>query len=119
MARGSCGEVTGVGRYPAREFRPRSKYSIRSESTVALNDLLRNVASRGATAILTFPDHDCSTGLSGDSVIEIAVKHFEVRVHRVARKFCTLGGTWDDRGDKAGRSARKNAQELILVLKPK
>lgn len=119
IARGGCGEVTGVGRYPAREFRPRSKYSISSESTDALNDLLKKVASRGATAILTFPDHDCSNGLSGDSVREIAAKHFEVRIQRVASKFSTLGGTGDDRGDEAGRSARKNAQELILILKPR
>ena len=83
-----------------RKFRPRSKYSISSEFTVALNDLLKNVASRGATAILTFPDYDCSNGLSGNSVREIAAEHFNVCLLRVASKFSTLGGTGDDRGDE-------------------
>lgn len=119
IANGSCGAVTGVGRYPAREFRPRSKYSVSSESAEALAELLKTVASRGARAILTFPDHDCSNGLSGNSVREIAAKHFRIRERQVASKFSTLGGTGDDRDDEAGRSARKQAQELMLVLKPK
>lgn len=40
IAQGSCGEVTGVGRYPAHELRPRSKYSIISEFSQAFDDLL-------------------------------------------------------------------------------
>lgn len=119
IAYGSCGEVTGVGRYPAREFRPRSKYSVGSESTKALDDLLKGVVSHDATAIVTFPDYDCSNGLSGHSVREIANKYFLVSEQKVASKFSTLGGTGDQRGDEAGRSARRHAQELILVLKPK
>lgn len=119
IAHGSCGVVTGVGRYPAREFRPRSKYSIISESAEALDDLLKSVASRGARAIVTFPDYDCSNGLSGNSVREITARYFRVRERQVASKFSTLGGTGDDRSDEAGRSARKHAKELILVLKPK
>lgn len=119
IARGRCGQVTGVGRYPAREFRPRSKFSVSTESAEALDDLLKTIASKGANAILTFPDHDCSNGLSGNSVREIAAKHFRVRERQVASKFSTLGGTGDDRNNEAGRSARKHAQELMLVLKPK
>jgi adenine-specific DNA methylase len=119
IAHGSCGAVTGAGRYPAREFRPRSKYSISSESAEALDDLLKSVASRGAKSIVTFPEYDCSNGLSGNSVREIAAKHFHIRERQVASKFSTLGGTGDDRGNEAGRSARKHAQELILVLKPR
>jgi adenine-specific DNA methylase len=119
IAYGSCGEVTGVGRYPAREFRPRSKYSVSSESTQALDGLLKSVASHDATAIVTFPDYDCSNGLSGNSVREIAAKYFIVGEQQVASKFSTLGGTGDHRGNEAGRSARKHAQELILVLKPR
>ncbi len=118
IAHGSCGAVTGVGRYPAPEFRPRSKYSVGSESAEALEDLLKTIAARGARSILTFPDHDCSNGLSGDSVRGIAAKHFHVRQQRVASTFSTLGGAGDDRNE-AGRSARRDAQELILVLTPK
>lgn len=119
IAQGSCGPVTGVGRYPACELRPRSRYSVKSESAEALGDLLETVAFHGARAVLTFPDHNCSNGLSGKSVHEIAAKHFWVRKQQVDSKFSTLGGTGDHRGNEAGRSPRKHAQELILVLKPR
>lgn len=103
--------------YPDTKLRPKSKFSLISESTFALDDLLRTVSSRGARAILTFPDHECSNGLSGDSVREIASKHFTVREKRVDSKFSTLGGTSDKaRKQEAGRSARQAAKELMLVL---
>lgn len=119
IANGTCGEVTGVGRYPDRAFRPRSNYSVSSESTEALEDLLGTVASRGARAILTFPDHDCSNGLGGDSVREIASDHFRVRETQVKSKFSTLGGTAGDGDNGRGRAARQHADELMLVLEPK
>lgn len=120
ISQGSCGEVTGIGRYPAAKLRPKSKFSLISESDDALDDLLKTVASRGAKAILTFPDHECSNGLSGDSVREIASKHFAVREKQVDSKFSTLGGTSDkERKQEAGRSARQHAKELMLVLEPK
>jgi len=120
IAHGCCGTVSGVGRYPVPELRPHSKYSLVSQSTDALDDLLSIVATRRARAILTFPDHDCSNGLSGDLVRAIAVKHFQVCEQQVASKFSTLGGTGDDgRDDVAARSARKDAQELMLALKPR
>jgi hypothetical protein len=68
---------------------------------------------------MTFPDHDCSNGLSGDSVREIAAKHFRVRESQVESKFSTLGGTGDERDNGGGRSARQHARELILVLEPR
>jgi adenine-specific DNA-methyltransferase len=120
IADGDCGVVTGVGRYPAWEFRPRSNYSLISESSKALDNLLKTVASRGARAILTFPDHDCSNGLSGDSVREIAAKHFQITSQKVASRFSTLGGTGDsERSNETARSARKDTHELMLVLKPR
>jgi adenine-specific DNA-methyltransferase len=118
IAHGTCGEVSGIGRYPATAFRPRSRYSLKRESPNALDDLLRTVASRGAKAVLTFPDHGCSNGLSGDSVREIAANHFRVHERQVESKFSTLGGTGDYRSDEAGRAARQNAKELMLVLSP-
>lgn len=119
IARGDCGEVTGVGRYPATSHRPRSRYSMKSTSSDALNQLLRTIASRGAKAILTFPDHQCSNGLSGDAVRDIARVHFRVKPRTVSTKFSTLGGTSDDRDDEAGRAARQHAKELMLVLAPR
>jgi adenine-specific DNA-methyltransferase len=119
IAKGNCGEVTGVGRYPALKFRPRSKYSLKTQSAEALDDLLKGIASCGARAIVTFPDHSCSNGLSGNFVREMATRYFRLREHQVASKFSSLGGTGDDRRDEAGRSPRKHAQELILVLKPR
>ena len=119
IAQGKCGDVSGVGRYPAFEFRPRSKYSVVSESTGTLDELLNTIACRGARAIMTFPDHDCSNGLSGNTVRAIAQKHFHVREKQVTSRFSSLGGIGNGHGNEAGRSARRNAQELILIMKPK
>lgn len=119
IAKGACGEVSGIGRYPAPAFRPRSKYSVGSESEEALEDLLETIALRGARAILTFPDHVCSNGLCGDSVREIAADHFRVREKEVHSKFSTLGGTGGSDGAQRGRVARHHASELMLVLEPK
>jgi hypothetical protein len=119
IADGQCGDVSGVGRYPARALRPRSKYSVSSESVEALDHLLKTVASRGARAVMTFPDHDCSNGLSGGAVREIAGRHFSVCESRVESQFSTLGGTGQERDDEGGRCARQNAHELMLVLHPR
>lgn len=118
IAHGTCGEVSGTGRYPDTALRPRSKYSLKKESPDALDDLLGVIAARGARAVLTFPDHVCSNGLSGDSVREIATKHFRVLERQVESKFSTLGGTGDYRADEAGRAARQTTKELMLVLSP-
>ncbi len=118
IAQGTCGDVTGVGRYPASELRPRSRYSVKSEAAPALNQLLESISKRRATAILTFPDHYCSNGLSGPLVMEIAAKHFQVDERSVLSTFSTLGGPRDP-SEIDGRAARKEAKELILVLRPK
>jgi adenine-specific DNA-methyltransferase len=119
IADGKCGDVSGVGRYPAPSLRPRSKYSVSSESDEALDDLLKTVASHGARGVMTFPDHDCSNGLSGDSVRELAGRHFRVCESHVESQFSTLGGTGYNRHDEGGRSARQHAHELMLVLHPR
>lgn len=120
IAQGSCGEVTGVGRYPAPILRPRSSYSVTSESNFALDELLSTISSRGARAILTFPDHECSNGLSGESVREISNRYFRVKEKTVKSKFSTMGGTGKAQRNEEGlRSARHHADELILVLVPK
>jgi adenine-specific DNA-methyltransferase len=118
IAVGVCGEVFGVGRYPSADLRPRSDFSLKSQSEDALDDLLETIASRGAKAILTFPDHECSNGLSGDLVTEIAAEHFYVKERFVESSFSTMGGTGI--GNNAStRHPRQQVNELILVLKPK
>jgi adenine-specific DNA-methyltransferase len=119
VASGRPGEVSGIGRYPVESRRPRSSYSVQSESIGAFDHLLRVISSRGARAIVTFPDHKCSNGLSGYLVQKIAAKHFDVTRKSIASRFSSLGGTSDNRGDEAGRNARRNARELILTLKPR
>ena len=119
IARGKCGDVSGVGRYPDPKLRPRSKYSIISESQTALDELLKKISSRKAKAILTYPDHQCSNGLSGEIVRETAEKYFSIKEQSVESKFSSLGGRSNGDQNAAGRDARRNANELILLLKPK
>jgi adenine-specific DNA methylase len=119
IARGRSGEVSGIGRYPAPSRRPWSRYSVQSESRDALEQLLITIARRGAKIVLTFPDHKCSNGLSGYLVKKIAKQHFHVRHKSVASRFSSLGGTSDNRGGQAGRSARMDARELVLTLTPR
>jgi len=118
IAEGECGEVFGVGRYPEPKFRPRSQYSLKTESGKALDELLSIVASRGSKAVLTFPDHKCSNGLSGLKVREIAGRYFTIKEQAVTTKFSTLGGHKHTSTRSTGRIARHNANELILVLRP-
>jgi adenine-specific DNA methylase len=119
VARGKCGPVSGVGRYPKASERPRSRYSIKSESIDAFEKLLKSVSDKKASAIVTFPAHVCSNGLSGKETKKIAKRFFTVRTKTVNSKFSTLGGTQMAGGKGNGRAARQHAKELILVLSPK
>ena len=118
IAQGECGVVSGVGRYPDAELRPRSRYSLKTESANALDELLQSVSVRGAKAILTFPNHDCSNGLSGEKVRQIAQQYFCIDEQIITSKFSTLGGNNGDGNKPNGRAARRDAQELVLVLRP-
>ncbi|RYZ87427.1 MAG: adenine methyltransferase [Proteobacteria bacterium] len=115
ISRGTCGEVSGVGRYPSLAERPQSAYSNGGQSTHAITQLLERLADRGTSVILTFPAHECSNGLSGEDVIEIANRFFRVRKKVIAGRFSSLGGT----NGVANRSARFDAQELALTLSPR
>lgn len=117
IACGEPGMVSGVGRYPDRALRPRSRYSLKSESRDALSELLGKIASKGARAIVTFPASECSNGLSGAIVRDLARHYFSVREGSVKTKFSTLGGTSDDPGKD--RPARQSRKELVLSLTPK
>jgi adenine-specific DNA-methyltransferase len=118
IARGRSGIVTGTGRYPDERHRPRSRYSLQSEASNALDSLLKTIAGRGSKIILTFPNHVCSNGLSGNIVYKIALRHFDVMKKSIASRFSSLGGTSDNRGNQAGRAARRHTRELVLTLKP-
>ena len=115
LAAGFTGQVEGVGRYPPPESRPKSLYSTKSQSIGALRGLLEALSSKHASAILTFPDHLCSNGLSGDLVRDVCKEFFTVSEVLVKSRFSTMGG-----GSKASletRAARQNANELIILMK--
>jgi adenine-specific DNA methylase len=117
IATGNPGEVSGTGRNPSPEMRPHSQYSIITGAKKALADLLATIGEKGARCIVTFPDHECSNGLSGETVRTIAREHFNVGEKLVKSRFSTLGGVDDEAGN--GRAARHSAEELILTLSPK
>lgn len=117
VAKGKTGVVSGAGRYPERSVRPQSKLSLKASSEESIRTILKTVADRGAKAIVTFPDHECSNGLSGELVKQIAEDYFTVRTKSVESKFSTLGGNNKTTGN--GRSARQSASELILTLTPR
>jgi adenine-specific DNA-methyltransferase len=118
IARTQCGEVSGTGRYPPPSERPRSSYSMKGEAGEALDDLLATIAARGGKAIVTFPDHECSNGLSGETIVDMSAEYFRIRIKEVDSRFSTLGGKVLPSG-KAGRGGRQYRSELILVLDPK
>lgn len=119
IAHGRCGQVEGSGRYPPPSERPRSRYSISSESGTALDGLLQKIAARDAKAILTFPQRACSNGLSGPTVREIAEQYFKVHSTFKRSRFSTLGGTQDSKGNGYGRRPLQKTHELILTLTPR
>ena len=106
-------EVSGVGRYPPRELRPRSRYSVPSESGLALYQLLEAIGKCRSGVIVTFPAGVASNGLSGQRVIDIAHNWFNVDCIKVKSRFSTLGG------NTRNRSARVGSEELLLSLVPK
>lgn len=112
IARGWCGAVSGIGRYPPQEERPKSNYSQKTKSKASIEELFYTLANSGCKSIVTFPGDACSNGLSGEIVEESASKYFEVTRRVVKTRFSTLGG------NLSNRSARKVADELILVLRP-
>ena len=113
VARGRCGSIAGVGRYPTPAERPKSDFSVKSRSNEALDTLLEILANNGTKAILTFPCEETSNGLSGTAVEAVAKKYFYLRKTVVNGRFSTLGGRPTD------RKARVPAYELILVLSPR
>lgn len=112
IARGHCSTVSGVGRYPPPAERPASAFSRKGESRQAFDQLMSILAKRGCSAIVTFPASECSNGLSGDIVTDLASQYFHVTKKVVGSRFSTLGG------NNSHRKARMHVEELILLLHP-
>ena len=112
IARGTRGEIEGVGRYPSPSERPKSEFSIKSKSENALDRLLAKLAEKDVRTILTFPEEETSNGLSGAAVEKIAKRYFKSSKVVVNGRFSTLGG------NLRNRKARIPAYEIILVLSP-
>jgi len=115
IARGSCGDITGVGRYPPLDERPRSEFSSSAQSLSAFTKILDALSSTGATVLITFPNVECSNGMSSKDIEAIATKNFKIKNRIVKTKFSTLGG----KGKAGHRASRKLTDELILLLKPR
>lgn len=113
IARGNCGSVTGIGRYPPASDRPQSSFSVASQSRHALEKLLSSLAVTGATVIFTFPAGECSNGLSGRIVSSMARNWYEVEEKLVNGQFSTLGG------NNSHRAARTVSSELVLLMQPR
>lgn len=111
IARGDCGVVSGVGRYPPFAERPASDYSRVRASASAMANLLEILASARAAVVVTFPEQQCSNGLSGLRIEEMAKQHFQVVKRMVTSRFSTLGG------NTRNRDARSIRSELILVMR--
>lgn len=110
IARNSWENVSGRGRYPSSERRPKSDYSMIGKSKFAFSELVKKISDKKASAIITFPANECSNGLSGKMVKRIASKYFKVSHEIIKGKFSTMGG------NNNNRPARHNSEELILVL---
>ena len=112
IARGSCGPVSGVGRYPPKKERPISAYSLRAQAFDAMLALLRRLANRGCRVVLTFPYGDASNGINGRNLIDTAREWFEVDVRVMNSRFSTMGG------NGYNRRARHRTEELMLTMRP-
>lgn len=111
ISRQTVPTVSGTGRYPHIDERPKSSWSLKTQSEAAARTLFRSLARRGCRAILTFPDGDCSNGLTGTSITDLARESFnEITTRLVETRFSTLGG------NGSARPARHNSRELILLL---
>lgn len=113
LAIGKKVTVSGVGRYPDRGQRPQSAFSNKGQSTAALTELMDALAESRCTTLFTFPNAECSNGLSGEHIRDLAAQYFTVTASTVSGKFSTLGG------NNQKRKARLHSEELILLLKPK
>ena len=114
IANGREESATGRGRYPPLSKRPQSSFSRPSESKEALVKLLSNLSKAQTTVIFTFPAGESSNGLSGDAVLDVSSRFFDIRERLIIPgRFSTLGG------NNSHRAARSKSEELVLVMQSK
>jgi adenine-specific DNA methylase len=111
IAKGYCGPVQGTGRYPDPSERPVSSYSRKGEVKHRFDELMQVLSSKGSSVIMTYPDGNCSNGLSGEDVLNISGKYFSIDQKVIKSRFSTMGG------NNETRSARKNVNEMVLLLR--
>ena len=113
MSNGKCSPVSGSGRYPPIAERPQSDFSNKGTSKRALITLLSKLGEKGSTVIFTFPEKECSNGLSGKFIREVAQDWFSIKEKVLISKFSTLGGNNNQ------RASRINSPELLMLMTPK
>ncbi len=119
IARGATIDPMGAGRYPPAEERPRSLYSMKGDAFAAITDLFLALSEAESTCVVTFPNHNCSNGLSAAHIEGVSSQFFKVDKKLVKSVFSTLGGTSKNDRTVQGRAARRHTEEMILVLRPK
>jgi adenine-specific DNA-methyltransferase len=119
IAAGSHVNVTGAGRYPPRSLRPQSRFCKKRTSAEALKELLSRISHQGSRAILTFPEGECSNGLSGKAVRECANEFFSLKAKYVDSRFSSLGGRKEPTEGAKTRMPRMPVREMILLLDPR
>ena len=98
LARGKCGSVTGVGRYPPISERPSSAYSIKSQALKVMKELLYTLSQNGCRVVLTFPSGTASNGMNGEKLVNLAQQWYRVQEHTVpSSRFSTMGGNGRNR----------------------
>ncbi|MDJ0357677.1 DNA adenine methylase [Paenarthrobacter sp. PH39-S1] len=115
IALGGWPEVSGAGRAPARVLRETSDFSMKSQATEAMTELLETLRTSSCRVIITFPDADASNGLSARDIIHIAQEKWHVYDKYVDSVHSTLGGS----SSAGGRGGRRALQEVVLLLIPK
>ena len=113
IAVGGYADVFGAGRAPHISNRERSDYSMVTTARDSLRELLRSLAEKNCRVIATFPQYKASNGMSGLDIASDARAWFDVDSSMSIATFSTLGG------NGAARSARHEAQEMILTMYPK
>ena len=111
IAKGYCGPVQGTGRYPDPSERPVSSYSRKGEVKHCFNELMEVLSSTGCSVIMTYPDGNCSNGLSGEDVLDISGKYFKIDQKMIKSRFSTMGG------NNEIRSATRSVNEMVLLLR--
>nr|WP_241769870.1 DNA adenine methylase [Cellulosimicrobium sp. MM] len=115
IAIGGWPSVSGKGRAPSRAQRATSSFSLKSQASVAMSELLEILRERECRVVITFPDAEASNGMSANSIVAEATKSWSVAVEYVDSLHSTLGGS----SLSEGRGGRRRLKEAVLTLSPR